>query len=206
MHLSLINLGFPQNSYRRDFDLRVVYREKEGLAPVEVCPWSMMLASRASLCKWMPFSGHSSWYFCFRLWRLGCSSRREISSGTSSSSSSSGFGHKEFKVGSEYTVNMFNGFINAWFDYWFWQVSISYDYAVLRMIKEKFFLVFLVLPFFQNKHKKNKVGIETTLFINDGKYLKQRTLNNFTFVSSGMKGFFLKNKKTTNKHIIWTRE
>jgi len=48
------------------------------------------------------------------------------------------------------------------------------------MIKE-FFFGFLVLPFFQNKHKRNKVGIETTFFINDGKYLKQKALHKFTF-------------------------
>jgi len=32
----------------------------------------------------------------------------------------------------------------------------------------RIFFGFLVLPFFQNKHKiKNKVGIKTTFFIND---------------------------------------
>jgi len=59
------------------------------------------------------------------------------------------------------------------------------------MIKENF-LVFLVLPFLQNKHKKNKVGIETTFFINKGKYLKQKALHKFTFVSGRTKGYFEK--------------
>jgi len=141
-----------------------ILREGGGAAPVEVCTWSMMVASRASLFKWMPFSGHSSWYFCLRLWQLRCPSRREISSGTSSSSSSSSFGHRELKFGREYNVNMFNGFINAWFDYWFWQVSISYDYAVLRTIKENF-LVFCITIFPEQAQNKNKVGIKPTFLL-----------------------------------------
>jgi len=124
---------------------------KEGVAPVELCTWSMMATTPASLCKWMPLSGLSSWYFCFRLRRLRCPSRREISSGTSSSSFFSSSGHRELKVGREYAFNMFNGFTNAWFDYWFWQVSISYDYADISEWSKKF-LVFCI-TIFPEKHK-----------------------------------------------------
>jgi hypothetical protein len=65
----------------------------------------------------------------------------------------------------------------------------------------KFIFWFFVLPFFQKKHEiKTKSGYKR-LFINDGKYMKQKALHKFTFVSGGTKGFFEK-QQTTNKHII----
>ena len=72
----------------------------------------------------------------------------------------------------------------------------------LRMIEEKK-LVFCITIFPEQTQNKNKVGIKTTLFINDGKYQKQKALSKFTFVSGGTKGFFFFEKqKTSNKHII----
>jgi len=58
---------------------------------------------------------------------------------------------------------------------------------------------FFVLHFFSRKstNKKNKVGIKTTFFINDWKYMKQKALHKFTFVSGGTKGFFWKSKQQT---------
>jgi len=83
-----------------------------------------------------------------------------------------------------------------WF--WCWQVSISYDYAnIWEWLKGIFYYSFLVLCFtiFPEQARKNEVGIETTLFINDGKYLKKKALHKFTFVSGGTKGHFLKSSK-----------
>jgi len=139
-----------------------VLREGGGAAPVEGCLWSMMVASRASLWKRMLFSGHSSWYFCFRLWRLRCPSRRETPSGTSSSSSSPSFGHRELKVWREYRGKVFNGFMHDLIIFWFWQVNYKL-WLCRQMIKEIYF--FFVLPSFQNNHEKNKAGIETTFFL-----------------------------------------
>jgi len=138
--------------------------------------------------------------FLFRFWRLRCPSRRETSSGSSSSSSSSSFGHKELKVGREYRVNVFNKFINAWFDYWFWQVSISYDYAVLRMIKE-IFLVFCITIFSEKAQNKIKHGGIKTTFYWWCQFIKQKALHKFAFVSGGTKGF-LKSIKEANKHHL----
>jgi len=44
-------------------------RDGGGAAPVEVCPWSIMVASHASLCEWMPFLDT---LLCFQFWRLRC--------------------------------------------------------------------------------------------------------------------------------------
>jgi len=60
-------------------------------------------------------------------------------------------------------VNVFNRFINAWFDYWFWQVSISYDYTDIWDFF--FFLVFCITIFPEQAQNKNKVGIKTTFLL-----------------------------------------
>jgi len=52
-------------------------------------------------------------------------------------------------------VDVFNGFINAWFGL---LTSISYDYADIWMIKE-IFLVFCITIFPEQAQNKNKVGI-----------------------------------------------
>jgi len=60
------------------------------------------------------------------------------------------------------------------------------------MIKEEFFW-FFVLPFFQNKQKiKKQSRDQNDLFINDGKYMKQKALYKFAFVSGETKGYFEK--------------
>ena len=78
------------------------------------------------------------------------------------------FRYKELKVGREYTVNVFNGFTNAWFDYLI-LTCISYDYAdYLRMIGEREFFGFFVFTIFpEQAENKNKVGIKTTFLFND---------------------------------------
>jgi len=74
-------------------------------------------------------------------------------------------GHKEFKVEREYRVKVFNGFINAWFDYWLLQISIGYDYADTE-IKEEFFWVFFCITIFpEEAQNENKVGIKTTFLL-----------------------------------------
>ena len=203
MFLSSIKLGFQQNSYQQGLwrPPCCILSEGGGVAPVEVCTWSMMAASRASLCKWMPLSGHSSWCFWFRLRQLRCPSRQEISSGTSSSSSSSSFGHRELKVGREHRVKVFNGFINAWFDYWFWQASISYDYAVLRMIKE-FFFVFCITIFPEKAQNKIKQSRDQDNFLLMMTIHKAKSPTQVHFCLGRDKKIFLKSIKQANKHYL----
>ena len=76
-----------------------------------------------------------------------------------------GFGYKELKVGRNYMVNVLKGFIDAWFDYWFWQVSISYDYADIWEWLKKFYLVFCITIFPEQAQNKNEVGIKTTFLL-----------------------------------------
>ena len=75
-----------------------------------------MVASCTGLSNWMSFSRQSFCYSCLQLWRLRCPSRREISLGNFSFSSSPVSDTKELKVERGYRVKVFNGFINAWFD------------------------------------------------------------------------------------------
>ena len=59
-------------------------------------------------------------------------------------------GHKELKVEREYKVKVFNGFINAWFDYWY----KHYDYADMwKWLKQKIFLVFCITIFSRKNTK-----------------------------------------------------
>jgi len=130
-----------------------ILRDGGGASPVEVFPRSMVLASCASLCEWMPFLDT---LFCFRFWRLRCPSRREILTGCSSSFSS--FGHKELKVGRDYRVKVFNEFITAFFDYSIFTSRYRlWLCRYLRMIKKKlgFFVLPLLLKKTQNKIKQS---------------------------------------------------
>jgi len=68
---------------------------------------------------------------------------------------------------------------------------------------ENYFLVFCITIFLvkaQNKIRQSRDQCD--LFINDANSKGKKTLNKFTSVTGGTKGFFSKNKKTTNKHII----
>jgi hypothetical protein len=127
---------------------------KEGGLPLLKCVlkydiWAKrMVAPRASLCQWMPSSGQSSWYLTASMAEMPQYVKDLIGSLFILLFS---FGYKEFKVGREYMIKVFNGFINAWFDYWFWQVSTSYDYADIW--EWNLFFGFFVLPFFQKKHR-----------------------------------------------------
>ena len=56
------------------------------------------------------------------------------------------------------------------------------------MIKENF-LVFCI-TIFPEQAQKEQSRDHNDLFINDGKYMKQKALHKFTFVSGGTKGFF----------------
>jgi len=75
------------------------------------------------------------------------------------------FGYRELKVEREYRVKVFNRFINAWFDYWFWQVSISYDYADIWEWLKKNFLVFCITIFPEQAQNKNRIGIKMTFLL-----------------------------------------
>ena len=81
-----------------------ILRDGGGLALSKCVPkyntrerWT--LASHVSLCKWMPSSGQSSWYFYLQLRRLRCPSKWEISLGTFSSSYSSVSDTRNSKLG-----------------------------------------------------------------------------------------------------------
>jgi len=75
-----------------------------------------------------------------------------------------GFGYKGLKVGREYMVNVFNGFINAWF--WF-LILTSYDYAdIWEWLKN--FLFFCITIFPEQAQNKTKSGSKRLFFfIND---------------------------------------
>ena len=63
---------------------------------------------------------------------------------------------------------------------------------IMQTLRKNIYIFwFFVLPFFQKKHKikYNKVGIETT-FLLMMKIRKAKTLNKFTSVSGGTRGFF----------------
>ena len=105
---------------------------RRGIAPIEMCaetryPCEVTVPSYASLCKWMPSSGQSSWFLFVALTASDAPvcerPHRECFLQ---------LGYKELKVGREYMVDVFNGFINAWFGL---LTSISYDYADIWMIK-----------------------------------------------------------------------
>jgi len=187
MHLNSVKLGFQQDSYRRHLDdLHVAYWRKEGAAPVRVYTWSMMVASCASLCKWMPLSGHSSWYFCFWLRRLRCPSRRE--NPIWNFFIFLFFGYRELKVGREYMVKVFNGFINAWFD--FFTLTSKYKLwlcSYFRIIKK--FLVFLMLPFFRNKHKRDSRDRNDLLLMMENTWSKKPYISSLSS-RAGRKDFW----------------
>ena len=61
---------------------------------------------------------------------------------------------------------------------------------IMQIFEDDYFFGFFVLPFFQKKHKIKQSRDQNDLFINDGKYMKQKALHKFTFVSGGTKGFF----------------
>ena len=154
------------DSYRRDFDLHekhdlhVVYWGKEGDSPVEMCTVARCLckvtiSSHASLCKWMSSSWQSSWFLFVASTAKMPQYVRDLY-GNLIILFFFSFGNRELKVGREYMVNVFNGFINAWFGLLI-LTSISYDYA--NIWEWLNFFGFFVLPFFQNKQKiKTKSG------------------------------------------------
>ena len=91
---------------------------RRGIAPIEMCtetqyPCEVTVSSHASLCKWMPSSGQSSWFLLVASTAKMPQYVRDL-------------------FGSLFILLLrlrIQRFIDAWFDYWFWQVSISYDYA-----------------------------------------------------------------------------
>jgi len=111
----------------------MLYTEgRRGIAPVEMCtvaryPCEVTISPHASLCTWMLSSGQSSWFLFVALTASDAPvcerPHRECFLQ---------LGYKELKVGREYMVDVFNGFINAWFGL---LTSISYDYADIWMIK-----------------------------------------------------------------------
>jgi len=83
-----------------------------------LCRVKRMVAPHASLCKWLPSLGQSSWFlFAASMAEMPQYARDLVGN---LFTLFFGFGYKELKVGREYMVKVFNGFINAWFDYWFW--------------------------------------------------------------------------------------
>jgi len=71
------------------------------------------------------------------------------------------------------------------------------------MTKE-FFLVFLVLSFFQNQNKKNKVGIETTFLLMTENTWSKKPYTSSLSPRAGRKDIFW--KAANNKHIKWADE
>ena len=70
------------------------------------------------------------------------------------------------------------------------------------MIKKEFFLVFCI-TIFQKKYKSNTSRDQNDLFINDGKYIKQKALNKFNFhLGWDERIFFLKNIKQQTNILI----
>jgi len=93
------------------------------------------------------------------------------------------FGYKELKVGREYKVDVFNGFINAWFDY---------DYVdIWEWLKKEFFLVFFITIFPEEAQNEDKVAIKTT-FILMMKTLKARSPTQIRFRLRRDERIFLK--------------
>ena len=94
---------------------------------------------------------------------LRCPSRREISLGNFFILLLL-FGYWELKVGRERRVKVFNGFINAWFD--FSKYMNLWLCRYLGMIKEEEkYCGFLYYHFFQKKQKiKDKVGNKATFY------------------------------------------
>jgi len=141
---------------------------RRWIAPVEMCtetqyPCKVMISFHASLCKWMPSPGQSSWFlFVVSTAKMPQYVRGLVGNLTILLFIS--FGYRKPKVGREYMVNVFNGFINAWFDYWFLQISISYGYAGIWEWLN-FFLVFCITIFPEQAQNKNKVGIKTTFLL-----------------------------------------
>ena len=84
---------------------------------------------------------------------------------------------------------------------WFWQVNISYGYAVISEWNF-FFFWFFVLPFFRHKHKRDSRDRNDLLLKMENTWSK-KTLHKFTFVSGATKGHFW--KAANNKHI-WVVE
>ena len=45
---------------------------------------------------------------------------------------------------------------------------------IMQIFEDDYFFGFFVLPFFQKKHKIKQSRDQNDLFINDGKYMKQK--------------------------------
>ncbi len=80
---------------------------------------------------------------------------------------------------------------------------------IMQTLKKKkiIFFLFFVLPFFQKKHKikYNKVGIETT-FLLMMKIRKAKSPKQVHFRLGWDERIFFEKQKTTNRHIIRTKE
>ena len=159
-------------------------------------PCRQMEASRACLCTWKSSSGQSFLIFAASTAKMPQQVRNLIGNFIIFFS----LGHKEVKVEREHRVQVFNGFINAWFDYWY----KHYDYANMwKWFKEKNFW-FFVLPFFPEKaQNKNKAGIKAT-FILMMKIHKAKSPKQVHFRLGGDERifFFLKNIKQQTNILI----
>jgi len=105
----------------------MLYTEgRRGIAPVEMCIVARCLckvtiSSHASLCKWMPSSGQSSWLLFVAL-TAKMPNMWEVLSGISSFSSLSASDTGNSKL-EESTWSMCStGLLMHDLDYWFWQV------------------------------------------------------------------------------------
>ena len=161
MLLNSDNLSFHRNFHWRDSDphvrhyLYVVYWGMVGgVAPVEACTEVRYpcKANGSIPCQSLNV------IFCITFWHVfAVSTAKNALVGNISHWEAFILlffilGHKEFKVEREYRVKVFNGFINAWFDYWFWQVNKHYDYANMWKWLKKF-LVFCITIFSRKSTK-----------------------------------------------------
>jgi hypothetical protein len=72
---------------------------------------------------------------------------------------------------------------------------------MIMQIFENDFFWFFVLPFFQKKHKIKQSRDQNDLFINDGKYMKQKPYTSLLSSRAGREDVFEK-RKATNKHYL----
>jgi len=74
---------------------------------------------------------------------------------------------------------------------------------IMQIFEDDYFFEFFVLPFFQKKHKIKQSRDQNDLFINDGKYMKQKIPTQVQFhLRRDERIFFLKAANNKQTHYL----